>query len=89
LSAVLGDVAQGRAVLGFTHQFDIGNKDHYVFGDKDYMTVGHGIPNVAPQYWAVHVFRNSQGELVPVGASAGQGDLAPPGSTPKGQPPRP
>jgi hypothetical protein len=83
----LDAMANGRAVAFFSHQFDIGNKDNYVFGDADYMRVGHGIPNVAPQYWVVHVFRNSEGQLVPVGAVAGQGDLAPPGGTPKGQTP--
>lgn len=81
----LPSVADGRAVAIFSHQFDIGNKDHAVFGDMDYMAVGHGIPNVAPQYWVVHVFKDAQGNLVPVGALAGQGDLAAPGGTPKGQ----
>jgi hypothetical protein len=79
----LNSMASGRAVMFYTHQFDIGNKDHFVFGDQDYMRVGHGIPNVAPQYWVVHVFKDAQGNLVPIGALAGQGDLAPPG--PRGQ----
>jgi hypothetical protein len=85
LRQTLDSMAAGRAVLFYTHQFDIGNKDHAIFGDQDYMIAGHGIPNVAPQYWVVHVFRDTEGNLVPVGALAGQGDLAPPGGTPRGQ----
>lgn len=81
----LPKIVNGKAVVVFSHQFSIGNSDFAIYGDQDYMKTGHGIPNVAPQYMVVHVFKDAQGNLVPIGATAGQGDLAPPGVTPKNQ----
>jgi broad specificity phosphatase PhoE len=80
----LGGLPDGGWSLQVSHQFTIGNADAAVFTGRaagDRMATGKGIPNTAPQYWVLHRFKDSQGNLVLVPAIAGQGDLAAPGST--------
>jgi broad specificity phosphatase PhoE len=94
---ILPQLAAGKNVLVVSHQFVIGNQDAFFFSDavspglgRDARATGHDVPNTAPQYWPMHVFRNAQtGKLVVVPAIAGQGQLAAPGVTPSGQTPKP
>jgi broad specificity phosphatase PhoE len=91
---VLPELAQGRNVLIFSHQYVVGNQDAFFFTDesgpgvaRDPLLTGHDVPNTAPQYWTLHVFRDASGHRIVVPAVAGQGQLAAPGKTPKGQTP--
>ena len=91
---VLPTLAQGKNVLVFSHQYVVGNQDAFFYTDEagagvanDPLNTGHDVPNTAPQYWTMHVFRDASGHRVVVPAMAGQGQLAAPGKTPKGQTP--
>jgi broad specificity phosphatase PhoE len=89
---VLPKLAQGRNVLIVSHQYVIGNQDAFFFtgeAARDPLSTGHDLPNTAPQYWTLHIFRNAEGHRIVVPAVAGQGQLAAPGVTPKGQTPPP
>jgi hypothetical protein len=89
---VLPKLAQGRNVLIVSHQYVIGNQDAFFFtgeAARDPLSTGHDLPNTAPQYWTLHIFRNAEGHRIVVPAIAGQGQLAAPGATPKGQTPPP
>jgi broad specificity phosphatase PhoE len=94
---ILPELAAGKNVLLVSHQFVIGSQDALFYHDavspglgRDARATGHDVPNTAPQYWTMYVFRNAQtGKLVVVPAVAGQGQLAAPGVTPSGQTPKP
>ena len=82
-------MAKGN-VLAVHHQYVTGYLDKKIFRAEagvgnDPKRTGHAMPNTAPQYWTAHVFKDAQGRLVVVPASVGQGQLAAPGMTPKGQ----
>jgi broad specificity phosphatase PhoE len=93
---ILPQLADGKNVLVVSHQFVIGNQDAFFFNDayqpgvsRDPIATGHALPNTAPQYWPMHVFRDvKSGKLVVVPAIGGQGQLAAPGVTPSNQNPR-
>ena len=87
---VLPVLAQGKNVLVVSHQYVVGNQDAFFFPAEagvgnDPLRTGHDVPNTAPQYWTAHVFKDAAGKLVVVPATVGQGQLAAPGLTPKGQ----
>ena len=91
---VLPALAEGKNVLIVSHQYVVGNQDAFFYTDaagagvaNDPLSTGHHMPNTAPQYWTMHVFRDANGHRVVVPAIAGQGQLAAPGKTPKGQTP--
>jgi broad specificity phosphatase PhoE len=87
---ILPQLAAGKNVLVVSHQFVIGNQDSFFFSNatghnlgRDPIKTGHEMPNTAPQYWPMHIFRNVKtGQLVVVPAEGGQGQLAAPGVTP-------
>jgi broad specificity phosphatase PhoE len=92
---VLPELAAGKNVLVVSHQYVIGNQDAFFFTDQsgpgvayDPLLTGHDVPNTAPQYWVMHVFKDASGHRIAVPATLGQGQLAAPGVTPKGQTPR-
>jgi broad specificity phosphatase PhoE len=87
---ILPQLAAGKNVLVVSHQFVIGNQDSFFYSNaaghelgRSPIETGHEMPNTAPQYWPMHVFRNVKtGKLVVVPAEGGQGQLAAPGVTP-------
>jgi broad specificity phosphatase PhoE len=91
---ILPQLAAGKNVLMVSHQYVIGNKDSLFYSNaaghdlgRSPVLTGHEMPNTAPQYWPMHVFRNVKtGKLVVVPAEGGQGQLAAPGVTPNFKP---
>jgi broad specificity phosphatase PhoE len=87
---ILPQLAAGKNVLVVSHQFVIGNQDAFFYSNatghnlgRSPIETGHALPNTAPQYWPMHIFRNVKtGQLVVVPAEGGQGQLAAPGVTP-------
>jgi uncharacterized protein YjbI with pentapeptide repeats/bisphosphoglycerate-dependent phosphoglycerate mutase len=79
-------LAKGGNILAINHQFNIGHQDAVIFKDRpgqarianDPLKTGHDLPNTAPQYWVVYVFKDAKGNLVPIPATAGQGQLSAP-----------
>ena len=89
---VLPVMAEGKNVLIVSHQYVVGNQDAFFFPaadgvGNDPLHTGHDVPNTAPQYWTGHIFKDAAGKLVVVPAAVGQGQMAAPGLTPKGQTP--
>ena len=77
-------LAAGETVGIFSHQFTMANftTDLYqpnalnpTMPKPDPVTIGHNIPNTAPQYWVIHVFKDAKGNYVSIPAIAGQGSL--------------
>ncbi len=88
---VLPELAAGKNVLMFNHQFVASNLVKSVFegsiaGDYDAVNMGHNVPNTGPMYIPVHIFKDANGALKIVPATVGgQSQLGAPGQLPKGQ----
>jgi broad specificity phosphatase PhoE len=92
---VLPELAEGKNILIFDHQYVASNMVRSIYGGSiiggyDPVAMGHNVPNTGPMYMPVHVFKDANGKLLMVPATVGgQSQLGAPGQVPKGQTPPP